>query len=100
MQTETDTESSISINNEIIYENNISEEISSHHNSAEVIDQTCYENGNNLLKTEEEVYVTSIHYIIENNNIYMNNYDSLIHKYYARMSKNHEDVSLDKNLFQ
>ena len=46
---ETDTESSISINIETIEENNISEEISDHKNSAEVIDHTCDDNRNNLL---------------------------------------------------
>ena len=49
LQTETDTESSISINNEIFDENNISEEISSHQKSAEVIDHTCDDNGKNLI---------------------------------------------------
>ena len=32
-------------------ENNISEEISSHQNSAEIIDHTCDDNGINLLIT-------------------------------------------------
>ena len=52
VKTEIDTGSSISINNETIDENNISEEIPSHHNSAEVIDHTRDENGNNLLNYE------------------------------------------------
>ena len=39
-------------------ESNISEEILFRHNSAEVFDHTFYENGNNLLNTEEELYVT------------------------------------------
>ena len=50
LKTETYTESSVSINNATIDEKYISEEISSHNNSAEVIDHTCDDNGNNLLK--------------------------------------------------
>ena len=42
---ETDTQSSIIINYEIIDENNISEEISSHSNSEEVIDHAFDDNG-------------------------------------------------------
>ena len=57
IQTETVTESSISINNETIDENNITEEILSHHNSAQVIDPTSDENRNNLLNSEEEADV-------------------------------------------
>ena len=49
MQTETDIESSISINNEIIDENNISEEIPYLWNPEEVIDNKCDDNGINLL---------------------------------------------------
>ena len=41
----------------------MSEEISSYQNLSEVIDHTCDENGNNLLNSEEEADVTSIHYI-------------------------------------
>ena len=44
-QSESDTESSIIINNWIIDKNNLSEEISYHQNSAKVIDHTCGENG-------------------------------------------------------
>ena len=40
-------------------ENNISEEISCHQSSAEVIDYTCDDNEK-LLNTEEEADVTSI----------------------------------------
>ena len=49
MQTETDTESSITINNETIDEKNVSEEIPSHHNLAEVIDHTYNDNGKKSL---------------------------------------------------
>ena len=47
------TESNIYIvkYDEIMDENNISEEISSHQNSAEIIDHTCDDNGINLLIT-------------------------------------------------
>ena len=41
LQKETDAESSISINNEIMDENNISKEILYHQDSAEVIVRTC-----------------------------------------------------------
>ena len=41
LKKETDAESSTSINDEITYYNNTSEEISCHQNSAEVIDHTC-----------------------------------------------------------
>ena len=44
LQAETDIQSSIMINNEIIDENNISEEISSHQNLAQLIDHTCDDN--------------------------------------------------------
>ena len=44
LQAETDIQSSIMINNEIIDENNISEEISSHQNLAQLIDLTCDDN--------------------------------------------------------
>ena len=74
---------------------NTSEEISSHKQSAEVIDHTCDDNGNNLFNTEEEAGVKSIDYINETNEIYMNDDDNLIHTYYAQFlsSKNHDDVS-------
>ena len=49
LQKQTDTESIVIINDEIMYENNISEEISSRLSSAEVIDHICDDNGNNLL---------------------------------------------------
>ena len=53
LQKEKYTYYSVSINDEIINENNISEEIPSHQNPVEVIDHTCDYNGNNLLNTEE-----------------------------------------------
>ena len=40
-QKQTDTELSISINEEIIYENNIGEEMSSQNNPETLIDHTC-----------------------------------------------------------
>ena len=43
--------------------NSISEEISSRHNSSEVLDHKCDDNGNNLLNTDEEEAVISIHSI-------------------------------------
>ena len=51
LQKETDTNSSVSVNDEINDDNNISEEISSHQNLAEMVDHTCDDNGNNLLST-------------------------------------------------
>ena len=95
LQKETHTESIISINYEILDGNNISEEISYHHHSEEVIDHTCDDNGKNLLNTEEEADVTSIHYVNTTNDTSMNDYDNFIHKYYASFlsSKNNEDVS-------
>ena len=70
------------INNEIIDEKNISEEISSHQNSSEVIDHTCDENGINLLNTEEEADFASINSINTTHYISMNGDDNFIHKYY------------------
>ena len=61
----------------------INEQISSHHNPAEVIDHTCDDNGNNLLNTEEETDVTSINYINATNDISMIDDGNVIHKYYA-----------------
>ena len=95
LQTETDTQSIISINHEIIYEKYISEALLSHHSSAEVIYYTCDGNGNNLLDIEEEADVTSIHYINANIYISINDDKTFIHRYYTPIlsSKNHEDVS-------
>ena len=81
---ETDTYLITITNNEIIYGNNRSEEISSHQNSAEVIDCTCDDNGINLLNTIEKVYATSIHSIDSTNDISMNYNDNFVHKYYAQ----------------
>ena len=53
LQKEKYTYYSVSINDEIINENYISEEIPSHQNPVEVINHTCDHNGNNLLNTEE-----------------------------------------------
>ena len=53
MKKETDTDSITSINDEINDDNNTSTEISSHKNSAELIDHTCDDNGINLLNTDE-----------------------------------------------
>ena len=57
---ETDIDSSTSINDENIYDNNASEELGSHQNSTRLIAHKCYDNGINLLNTEEEADVTSI----------------------------------------
>ena len=83
------------MNGEIMDEKNISEEISSYQNSAEIIDYTLDDNGINLVNTKEELYVTSIHYINETNEISMNDDDKYINKYYAPFlsSNNHEAVS-------
>ena len=80
-------------------ENNTSEEISSHQNSiknsTEAIYHTCYDNGINLPNTEEGADVIYIHSINATNDIFMNDDENFIHKYYAPFlsSKNHEDVS-------
>ena len=52
-------------------ENGISEGISSHRNSSEVIYHIFYYNGKKLLNTEEEANVASIHSINANNDISM-----------------------------
>ena len=52
LQKQTDTESSTSINDEIMDNNNTSEVISSHQNLVEVIDHTCDNNGTDLLNIE------------------------------------------------
>ena len=90
----TGTESSTSTNDEIIDDKNTSEEISSHKNSAKVIDHTYDDNGINILNTEEEADFTPIHYINSNNDISMNYEDNFIHKCYAPFlsSNNHEYV--------
>ena len=84
--------SSVSIDDEKMDQNNTSEEISSHQNSAEIIDHKCDDNGFNLLNTEEEAGVTSINSINGNNDISMNDDKNYIHKYYAPFlsSKDHE----------
>ena len=46
-----DTESSVTINDEIPYQNHMSEETSSLQNSAEIIDHACDDSGINLLHT-------------------------------------------------
>ena len=94
MQKYTDIESSTSNNDEIMDDNNTSEEIYSHKNREEVIYHTCDDNGNNLLNIEEKADVTNIHSINATNNISMNNDEHCIHRYYAPFlsSKNHEYV--------
>ena len=69
--------------------------MSSHQNSAEVIYNTCDDNGNNLLNSEVEFDATSIHYINATNDISIKDYDNFIHKYYAPFlsSDNHLDIS-------
>ena len=90
-----DIESSFSINYERTYQKNISEEISSHQNSKEIIEHACDNNGINLVNTQEEAGVTCIHAINETNDISVNDDDNYIQKYYAPfLSSNiHEDVS-------
>ena len=83
LQTETDTKSNISTNNENFDENNIIEEIPSHQNSAELVDHICDGNGICLLNYEEEADITSIHYINAIIDIYINDDENVIHKYYA-----------------
>ena len=60
-----------------------------------MISHTCDGNGINLLNTKEEADVTSIQYIIETNDISMNDNETFIHKHYAPFltSNNNEDVS-------
>ena len=53
LRKENDTESSTIIDDEIIDDDNTSQEISSHKNLVELIDHTCDDNGINLLITEE-----------------------------------------------
>ena len=57
-----------------------------------MIDHTCDDNGINLLNTEEEADVTSIQSINGTNDIYMNDDEIFIHKYYAPFlpSKNND----------
>ena len=95
LQKATDTQSGTSINDEITDDNKTSEEISCHQNSAEVMDHTCGNNGNNALNIEEESDVTSINYINETTGISMNDDNNYMHKYYAPFlsSKNDGDVS-------
>ena len=74
---------------------NASKELASHQNLKGVIPHTCDDNRIKLLNEEEEVDVTSIHYINETNYISMNDDENFIHKYYAPFlpSRNNEDVS-------
>ena len=76
-------------------ENNISEDISYHHNSEEVIDHTCDNNGINVPNTEEEADVTPIHSINKTNDISINDGENFIPEYYIPFlsSNNHENVS-------
>ena len=94
-QKETETQSSISINGEITDDNNTSEEISCHKDSAKAMDHTCDDNGNNGINIGEEADVTYIHSINATNDISTNDDDNCMHKYYSLFlpSKNHEDVS-------
>ena len=74
---------------------NSSEGILFHHNSIGIIYHTCDDNGINLLNTFKKVDVISIHSINGTNDIYMNDDENFIHKYYAPFlpSKNNEDIS-------
>ena len=95
MQKETDSESSVRTDDEIMDENSISEQIQFHKSSADIIDHTCDDNGINLHNIEEEADVTLIHYINATNDRSMNNNDQFIHNYYSPfvLSNNHEDLS-------
>ena len=57
---ETNTQSSISINDEITNAKNTSEGISCNKNSEEVMDHACDDNGNIVLNIEEETDIESI----------------------------------------
>ena len=85
LQKVTYSESSASINDEITDQIIISEEVSSHQNSSEIIYNTQDDNVINLLNTEYEAYVTSIHSINETNNRSINDEKNYIHKYYATL---------------
>ena len=114
LQRETDTQSSIIINNNITDEKNTSEEISCHQNLAEVIDHTCDENGNNVLNIEEVADVTSIYsvnaiitylrtmMIILSINITNHSYHLIITKMYLikhNMIQRNEDFVIIETLF-
>ena len=59
------------------------------------MDHKCYDNGINLLNTEEETDVTYIHDINANIDISINDGENFIQKYYVPilLSKINEDVS-------
>ena len=61
-------------------ENNISEEISSNYNSAELIDHTCDDNGKNTPYRKKADF-TSINTINATNDLSMNDDNEFIHKY-------------------
>ena len=85
----------MSINDERTDQKYTNKEISSHKNSAEMIDHKLDDNGINLVNIEEEADVISTHSMNETNNIYMNDDEKYIYKYSVLflLSKNHEDVS-------
>ena len=68
----TDRESSASINDKIMYQNNISEKIYSHQYSAEIIDHARDDIGINLVNIEEEVNITCINCINLTDYMYVN----------------------------
>ena len=71
-------------------QNIINEEISSHQHLAETIDNTLHDNRINLVDTEEEGDLNSIHSIDDTNHLSMLYDNNYIHKYYAPflLSKN------------
>ena len=75
-------DSIVTINDERTYQNNFSEEISSHTNPADIIDHECDDSVINLINIEEEVCFTCIHSTNETNDIY-NKYDYNISKKYS-----------------
>ena len=83
LQKVTYTESSDRIKNKRTKQNNITEDISSHQNSAEIIDHALDENGINLFNTKEAVDIKSINSINETNQISINDDENYIHEYYA-----------------
>ena len=56
-----DSDSNVSINDEIKYQNHMSEEISYHQNSEEIIYHACDDSGINLVNIKKEMGFTCIH---------------------------------------
>ena len=69
------------INDKRTDQNRISEEISSHQNSAQLTFHKCDIKEINIVNTDEEVDVTSVHAINATNDISKNDDLNHIHKY-------------------